>query len=79
MAPAIAVGWHLRPEPCAPGALSVEFHNAIIISAAVCVVGGVVAAIGVCNSGDLGPQRSESSRHPRAQNALDEPPLGEET
>jgi len=45
--------------------------------AAMCVLGGVVAAIGIHIPADLGRQRTESSRHPRAHCALDAPPLGE--
>jgi hypothetical protein len=47
------------------------------MSAAMCVLGGVVAAIGIRIPADLGRQRTESSRHPRAHCALDAPPLGE--
>jgi hypothetical protein len=58
--------------------LLVEFRKAMISSAGICVLGGVVAAIGIRNPEDLGRQRTESSRHPRAERALDAPPLGEE-
>jgi len=47
------------------------------MSAAMCELGGVVTAIGIRIPADLGRQRTESSRHPRAHCALDAPPLGE--
>ncbi|MGO9148318.1 MAG: hypothetical protein ACLP1E_10825 [Acidimicrobiales bacterium] len=47
------------------------------MSAAMCVLGGVVAAIGIRIPADLGRRRTESSRHPCAHCALDAPPLGE--
>jgi hypothetical protein len=48
------------------------------MSAAMCELGGVVTAIGIRIPADLGRRRTESSRHPRADRAVDAPPLGEE-
>jgi hypothetical protein len=61
-----------------PRLLSVGFRKAMIISASMCAIGGMIAAIGIRN-----PSRatagSEQRRPEHVHCALDAPPLGAET
>jgi EmrB/QacA subfamily drug resistance transporter len=60
-----------------PGALSAEFRRAMLMTASLCVLGGVVAAIGIRNPGALVAQRTDSPLHQHAHCALDAPPLAQ--
>jgi EmrB/QacA subfamily drug resistance transporter len=62
-----------------PGMLSGEFRKAMIISGSLCVLGGLIAAVGIRNPEGLGPLHSETNHPPRAQRSLEAPPLAEES
>ena len=65
-----------------PHALSAGFRKAVIISAAMCVLGGVIAAVGIQNPARVTPGAGQP-RHrrllQRVHCGLDAPPLGAET
>lgn len=62
-----------------PGALSVEFRKAMVITAAMCVAGGVIAALGIRNPEGLVGLRSKSPRHEGLQRSHDAPSPAEES
>jgi EmrB/QacA subfamily drug resistance transporter len=59
-------------------ALSAGFRHAMIISATMCVLGGVIAAVGIRNPAQSERQRAMSRHRQHSHCALDAPPLGEE-
>jgi EmrB/QacA subfamily drug resistance transporter len=62
-----------------PRVLSGGFRKAMIISASMCVLGGVIAAIGIRNPVRVGAEHPDQPRAEPAHCALDAPPLGTES
>jgi len=60
-------------------ALSAGFRKAMIISASMCAIGGVIAGIGIRNPPRVTTPPSTRARPERIHCALDAPPLGAET
>ncbi|MGO9964210.1 MAG: DHA2 family efflux MFS transporter permease subunit [Acidimicrobiales bacterium] len=59
------------------GALSGGFRNAIIISASMCALGGVIAAVGIRNPTPTERRHAQSRQLERTHCALDAPPLSD--
>lgn len=58
--------------------LSVGFRRAMIVSASMCVLGGVIAAVGIRNPARSGRRHLEARARGHAHCALDAPPLDSE-
>lgn len=59
-----------------PGLLGPGFRRAALIAGALCVAGGILAAVGIRNPRTVSPPRRARSRPAEVHCALDAPPLG---
>ena len=62
-----------------PRVLSGGFRKAMIISASMCALGGIIAAIGIRNPVRVGAEHPDQQRAEPSHCALDAPPLGTES
>jgi MFS family permease len=60
------------------GLLATGFRKAMVISASMCALGGIVAAVGIKNPEGLATTPGAPAPQPHSHCALDAPPLGDE-